>query len=90
MTPYASPSPVSPAAHAAWTPVVKGAQGVLVIVQEPNHGLEVVPFCYRHAGIYVSRWAEPDPPGSIADAFREFKHAGLLLWRALAGAILGL
>lgn len=62
--------------------------GVLVVLQEPNHDPEVLPFCYRHAGVYVSRWAEPDPPTSITGAFQQLVRAGLLLWRALVGAVL--
>ena len=49
--------------------------GVLVLIQEPGHDPEVIPFCYRHAAVYVSRWKEPAQPASILGALAEFGHA---------------
>ena len=30
--------------------------GVMVIVRDSGHDLDVIPLCYKHAGIYVSGW----------------------------------
>ena len=61
--------------------------GVLVIIQDPGKEPEVIPFCYRHAGTYVSRWTEPAAVPSILVALSELRHAALALRRALSKAV---
>lgn len=61
--------------------------GVLVIVQEPGKEPGVIPFCYRHAGTYVSRWTEPTVVPSVLLALSELGHAALALRRALSRAV---
>ena len=61
--------------------------GVLVIVQDPGQDLDVLALCYRHAGVYVGRWAEPVAPASIGGAARELGHAARVLWWVLVSAV---
>jgi len=60
--------------------------GVLVVVQEHGQDLEIIPLCYKHAGIYVSRWVEPSPV-TIAGAFQELAYAASVFGLVLIGAI---
>jgi hypothetical protein len=62
--------------------------GVLVLFQDRGD-LEVIGFCYRHAGFYVRRWAEPPPPISIAGAFQELAGAARVFGHALITAAFG-
>ena len=61
--------------------------GVLVVVQDPGHDPEIIPFCYKHAGIYVSRWAEPAELGGVRDALSELWRAAGALGRTLMSTI---
>ena len=61
--------------------------GVLVLVQDPGHDPEIIAFCYRHAGIYVSRWAEPAELGGIRDALAEVGRAAGALGRMVMGTV---
>jgi hypothetical protein len=61
---------------------------VLVLTQEPGRDPEVIPFCYRHAGVYFSRWKEPAQPASAFEALAEFGYSANTLGRTVVAEVL--
>jgi hypothetical protein len=66
----------------------KRRAGVLVLTREPGGDPEVIPFCYRHAAVYVGRWKEPAQPASIIGALAEFGLAASFLARIVVAEVL--
>jgi hypothetical protein len=66
----------------------KRRAGVLVVVQDhPGDDPEIIPFCYKHAGIYMSRYSDRPSLIGIRDALFELERAVIVLGRALMGAV---